>query len=72
MKTTVEHNDKEKDIKYPFIGIAKNKAIVLFYKERKGICLDPGDSYSSIGHYSETWLMDNFETLNGKITLEND
>ena len=64
---------KEKENKYPYIGITECKCIVLFDNPEEGICLQIGDAEEhEVGKYSKAWNEHNFEEFKGEITLRND
>jgi hypothetical protein len=54
--------------KYGFVILfeSQNKGVVVYNEEK-----DSAYPHYDIGYYSEGWVMDRFETFNGKLTLKN-
>jgi hypothetical protein len=78
MKTNVI--DKNKAVKYPFIGQLKSdkRLLVLFEKYQCGTVIQSdsptsfGNTDWQIGQYEQDWEMSKFETFTGQLILEND
>lgn len=70
MKSVLIGKVVEGEIEYPSLRIASSGCVVLFYAPQKGSVVHfPGES--NLGHYKDTWQMESFELLQGKITLSN-
>jgi hypothetical protein len=70
MKSVIVHAPKKPE--YPCLMKSTfNETVVLFIKVSTGTCVHAGGR-DTLGEYSEIWKMENFEPLNGTITLSND
>ena len=69
----VEVKEKGNKIKFPcLMKEYEFGTIVLFNKDKCGVCIENGTSNSIIGEYSDYWDMYCFEPFDGEITLKND
>ncbi len=66
----VEVKVSEEKPKYPYIGISKNKTIILFVGTNLGTVLE--SNQWPIGNYSYHWCEEDFKPFEGEITLSND
>lgn len=73
MKVEVNNQEeKQEEIKYPYLGIADDGDIVLFIGENTGPLLRSKTDFGTICMYSNLWNMKNFKPFKGSITLSND
>jgi len=71
MKIEIENN-KAKEIEYPCLMISDYDRIVLFTEPSKGVLLQDPSFYYKIYNTDVDWVMSNFTTFKGTITLSND
>lgn len=73
MKSILQGPKEEKveEKKYPYLGISKIGAVVLFSSESTGVLVhDPNPRFSP-GFYLDTWRDSDFASLKGKLILFN-
>lgn len=73
MHAKINEVKKNGQPEYPMLMISKNepKYVVLFTKKNCGMMIQPNKFYERV-HYSENWLMAEFEPFTGTITLSNE
>lgn len=68
-------NDKGTPVKYPWIGIRKDKedyTVVLFISKYTGTCIASDNPMRELWEYDTEWNEENFTPFTGTITLSND
>lgn len=72
MKSTLIEKNAKKEQEYPFLGIAEDGDVVLFYAKNIGtVVRHGGHSPAGVGYWEEDWDMDCFTPLEGSVLLEN-
>lgn len=72
MKVIVNEKPIIIDRNYPYIGQSSNTGcIVLFYKEKTGVCLFRGKSGRDVGDHDYCWGEELFAPFTGEIVLSN-
>lgn len=72
MKVTLIKKNVKKEQEYPFLGIAKEGDVVLFYEDSTGtIIRSCGDGMYRMGYWEDSCDMDYFTPLEGSVLLEN-
>ena len=72
MKSTLIEKNAKKEQEYPFLGIAKDGDVVLFYEDSTGTIVRSGeDGGYRVGYWADSWEMGCFTVLEGSVLLEN-
>ena len=71
IETTLERIEEIEYYKYPYIGIFENGCIVLFIREKTGVCLNNYNGKKTKGEYSTYWLEDTATPYPHKVILQN-
>jgi len=74
MKVEVTENKKEKEIEFPCLMYYSDNGMIIFVTKRNdrtvsGFAMAKA---SQLGHYSDSWTLDQLTPFNGTITLSND
>lgn len=60
------------DVSFPIIGKShNNNKVVLFFRKKEGLVLDPGSSRSAKGHVSVGFMMSYYTEYNDAYTIQN-
>ena len=70
MKTVLNLEKKVKP-PYPYLGIDSDGQVVLFVSLNTGMCLFDSPDSGELYYFSEVWSEQEYEPLEGSLTLEN-
>lgn len=67
--TSVFHPKGHGAPEYPCMMQSSHKSIILFSRCGEGIVLSQGSGCYKLGEYRNDWVMSNFHTIEGSVTI---